>query len=175
MSAEASGYRTTTTKVPDVPAQPASIHGAPPLRPMTQHKSKTVATWLALSLGVLGAHRFYLYGQRDLLAWLHPLPSLAGLLGVLRMRNLGQDDWLASLLIPVLGLMISQSMLMAIVCGLTSDDIWRDKHNPGAAVVPTTWFPVLGVVLALLLGGTVLMGTVAFSGQRFFEWQLGPP
>ena len=31
---------------------------------------------------------------------------------------------------------------------------------------------MLGVIVALLLGASVLMGTVAFSGQRFFEWQL---
>jgi hypothetical protein len=30
---------------------------------------------------------------------------------------------------------------------------------------------VIGVVLALLLGGTVLMGTLAFGGQMFFEYQ----
>jgi hypothetical protein len=29
----------------------------------------------------------------------------------------------------------------------------------------------LGAVLALMIGGIVLMGTIAFSGQRFFEWQ----
>jgi hypothetical protein len=32
---------------------------------------------------------------------------------------------------------------------------------------------VLGVVVALMVGGVVLMGTIAFSGQKFFEWQLG--
>jgi hypothetical protein len=32
---------------------------------------------------------------------------------------------------------------------------------------------VLGVIVALMLGGIVLMGTIAFAGQRFFEWQQG--
>ena len=36
----------------------------------------------------------------------------------------------------------------------------------------TAWAPVLGVILALMLGGAALMGTIAFSGQKFFEWQL---
>jgi hypothetical protein len=27
-------------------------------------------------------------------------------------------------------------------------------------------------VLALMIGGIVLMGTIAFAGQRFFEWQM---
>ena len=44
-------------------------------------KSKTLATWIALALGSLGAHRFYLHGSRDRWAWLHPLPALLGLVG----------------------------------------------------------------------------------------------
>jgi hypothetical protein len=34
---------------------------------------------------------------------------------------------------------------------------------------------VLGAIAALMIGGAVLMGTIAFSGQKFFEWQLAPP
>jgi hypothetical protein len=30
---------------------------------------------------------------------------------------------------------------------------------------------VLGVVVALLVGGAVLMGTLAFGGQKYFEYQ----
>jgi hypothetical protein len=134
-------------------------------------KSKTLATWLALTLGSLGAHRFYLHGRHDLWAWLHPLPTLLGLAGALRMRNLGQDDHAAWLLIPLLGLMLSYSMLSAIVCGLTSDDKWAERYNPGQPVRPTGWGPVIGVVVALLVGGTVLMGTLAFAGQMYFEYQ----
>lgn len=136
-------------------------------------RSKTVATWLALALGAVGAHRFYLHGRRDLLAWLHPLPTAAGLLGVLRMRNLGVDDGQAWVLIPLLGLMLSQAMLCAIVYGLTPDEKWDARHNPGQPLRATAWAPVLGAIFALLLGGTVLMGTIAFAGQMFFEWQLG--
>ena len=134
-------------------------------------RSKTVATWLALLVGSLGAHRFYLYGWRDKLAWLHPLPALLGLAGAVRMNNLGQDDRASWLLIPLLGLMLSIGMLAAMVYGLMPDEKWAARHRPGAAVQPTGWGPVLGVVLALLLGGTVLMGTLAFGGQMFFEYQ----
>ena len=134
-------------------------------------KSKTLATWLALTLGSLGAHRFYLYGRRDKLAWLHPLPTLLGTAGALRMQNLGQDDHAAWLLIPLLGLMLSISMLTAILYGLTSDERWAERHNPGLPVRATSWGPVIGVVVALLVGGTVLMGTLAFGGQMYFEYQ----
>ena len=142
-----------------------------------RYRSKTVVAWLALLLGTLGLHRLYLYGSGDRLAWLHPLPTVAGLVGAIRMRNLGQDDQLAGLLIPVLGLMISLAMLAAIVYALTPDDKWDARHNPGHAVVATGWGPVLAAIAALLLGGTVLTGTIAYSGQKFFEWQLeaAPP
>jgi hypothetical protein len=140
--------------------------------PMTTYRSKTLCTWLALIGGTLGLHRFYLYGKRDLLGWLYLAPTALGLLGVWRMRELGQDDQLAWLLIPALGLALSAAMLTCIVYGLTPDERWDLRHNPGQAGASTTWGPVFAVVLALLFGGTVLTGTVAFGGQKFFEWQL---
>jgi TM2 domain-containing membrane protein YozV len=136
------------------------------------YRSKTIATWLALLLGALGAHRFYLHGPRDALAWLHWPPTALGLAGWVRMHNLGQDDPIAWLLLPLLGLMLSQAMLFAIVQGLTPDERWDSRHNPGAPVHRTRWGPVVGVVLALLLGGIVLMSTIAFSIQHWFEWQM---
>ena len=134
-------------------------------------RSKTLATWLALTGGSLGAHRFYLHGWRDRWAWLHPLPTLAGLAGAVRMHNLGQDDHVAWLLIPLLGLMLTLGMLAAIVIGLTPDERWAQRHHPDGLLRPTGWAPVLGAILALMLGGTVLMGTLAFGGQMFFEYQ----
>ena len=137
----------------------------------TRGRSKTVATWLALTLGSLGAHRFYLYGWRDRWAWLHPLPTLLGLGGAIRMNNLGQDDRVAWLLIPVLGLMLVISMGAAILAGLTPDEQWARRHHPDGQVRATGWAPVLGAILALMLGGVALMGTLAFGGQMFFEYQ----
>jgi hypothetical protein len=136
------------------------------------YKSKTLATWLALLGGSLGLHRFYLHGARDTLAWLHPLPTAAGLWGVDRMLRLGQDDQLAWLLLPLLGLMLAQAALCAIVYGLTSDTRWDERHNPGLPAHATAWGPVLGVIAALMVGATALMATIAFSGQRYFEWQV---
>jgi hypothetical protein len=136
------------------------------------YKSKTLAAWLALIGGVIGLHRFYLEGPGDRLAWLHLPPSGAGLIGVLRMRELGQDDRLSWILIPLLGLMIAQAMLHAIVYGLTADERWDERRNGGRRGPATGWAPVLAVIAALLVGATVLMGTIAFSGQKFFEWQL---
>jgi len=134
-------------------------------------KSKTLATWLALLLGSIGAHRFYLRGARDTLAWLHPWPTLAGLAGLQRMQALGQDDRLAWLLLPLLGLMLAQAAMHAIVYGLTPDERWDARWNDGRASAASGWGAVLGVIAALAIGATALMATIAFSGQRFFEWQ----
>lgn len=140
--------------------------------PDRHYRSKTVAAWLALSLGTLGLHRMYLRGLRDPWAWLHPLPTAVGLLGVLRLRELGQDDHLAWALIPLLGAMISMAAMTAIVYALTPDEKWDARHNPGHPVTATGWGPVLAAVLSLLLGGGIFMGTIAYGGQKFFEWQL---
>lgn len=136
------------------------------------YRSKTLAAWLALGLGALGAHRLYLYGLRDRGLWLYLPPTLIGGVGALRLRALGPEDALGSLLVPLLGLMLALAMLQAILLALTPDERWDARHNPGHAVTPTGWGAVLAAIVALLLGGTVLMATLAFSGQRFFEWQL---
>jgi uncharacterized membrane protein len=91
---------------------------------------------------------------------------------VARLRNLGQDDPVAWLLIPVLGLTISAVMLTAIVYALTPDDRWDSRHNPGQTGAAAGWGAVLAAIAALLLGGATLMGTVAYSGQKYFEWEL---
>ena len=139
---------------------------------MQRYKSKTLSTWIALIGGSFGLHRFYLHGPRDTLAWLHAVPTLVGLAGLQRAIELGQDDQLAWLLLPVLGLMLSQAALCAIVYGLTPDERWDARHNPQLPARATTWGPILGVIAALLIGATALMATIAYGGQRFFEWQV---
>ena len=76
------------------------------------------------------------------------------------------------MLIPVLGLMIALGMLCAILYGLTPDEKWDATRNPGHAPTRTAWGPVLGVIAALMLGAAILMGTIAFSIQKLFEWDL---
>lgn len=144
------------------PPEPADGH----------YRSKTIATWLAVITGTLGLHRLYLRGWRDVWGWLHPIPSGLGLIGILRVRDLGQDDPIAWILMPLLGLMIAQSMLVAIVWGLTPDERWDARHNPGMMPVRTAWGPVLGAITALLIGAAALMSTIAFGVQKLFEWEL---
>jgi hypothetical protein len=135
-------------------------------------QSKTLATWLAFLFGSLGLHRFYLRGWGDAWGWLHVPPTLLGAYGVNRMLELGQDDRLAWALIPLLGLSITASMVAAIVHGLTADELWNARFNPTAPPCTSGWGAVFGVLGALIVGATVMIATIAFSGQRYFESQI---
>jgi hypothetical protein len=139
------------------------------------YKSKTLATWMAVVGGCFGLHRFYLHGPKDLMGWLVVLPTLLGLYGVQRMRHIGVDDHLAWALIPLLGVTLSIAMVSALVLGLTSDEKWQARFNPNGPVQPTGWIVIIGVITALSLGAGVLMATIAFSAQRYFEYQSAPP
>ncbi|CAN5218545.1 NINE protein [soil metagenome] len=135
------------------------------------YKSKTLATWIAFIGGALGLHRFYLHGLRDGWGWLFPLPTLIGLYGVQRMKLLGADDHLAWVLIPFVGITVAAAMISAIVCGLTPDDKWNARFNPRGAAHTTGWATIIGVIFALIVGAGVLMATLAFSAQRYFEYE----
>jgi hypothetical protein len=134
-------------------------------------RSKTVAAWLALVGGSLGLHRFYLYGASDLLAWLHPWPTLAGAYGFWRMREFGVDDTTGAALVPLLGVMMAATMLSAIVYGLTTDARWAERHGgrDPATTSRSGWPAITAVVLALAGGATITMATIAFTAQRYFE------
>jgi hypothetical protein len=139
---------------------------------MSTYKSKTLAAWLAFLGGGLGLHRFYLYGSRDVWGWLWWIPTLVGAYGVHRALKLGQDDQLAWLLVPLLGMALASAMLAAIVYGLMPDEKWNARFNPQGKTHDSGWAVVFAVVLSLLIGATVLMSTIAFSGQRYFEYQI---
>ncbi|WP_422014426.1 hypothetical protein [Roseateles sp.] len=135
-------------------------------------KHKAVATWLALLVGVFGVHRFYLHGLKDRWGWLFPLPTLLGFIGLQRMEHLGQDDRLAWALIPLLGVSLVAALLSGIIYGLTPDERWNARFNAGRPASAGGWPAIIGVVLCLLIGGTTLMATIAFSAQRYFESQV---
>jgi hypothetical protein len=139
-------------------------------------KNKTLATWLALVLGPLGAHRFYLRGFTDVWAWtMLPLTSL-GLLGVWRAQRFGVDDVASWVLVPLLGIMIAVGCLSALVYGLSSREQWNARYNTSAgpehAAGATNWFTVLALVAALMIGATSFLASLAYSFQRYFEVQI---
>ena len=139
-------------------------------------KNKTVAAWLAFVGGPLGLHRFYLHGLGDMLGWLLPIPTALGLYGIQRVQQWGQDDRLSWVLIPLLGLTIAACALIAILYGLSSTERWNQRFNPQAAenAVPgsTNWLTIGAVALALMVGAGVLMASLAYSFQHYFEYQI---
>jgi hypothetical protein len=139
-------------------------------------KNKTLAAWLAFLGGPLGLHRFYLHGLADLLGWALPIPTALGLYGMERVMKYGVDDQWSWVLIPLLGFTIAGCALTAIVYGLMTREKWNARFNqpaaPDAAAGQTSWLTIGAVALALLVGTTVLMASIAFSFQRYFEYQI---
>ena len=139
-------------------------------------KSKTVAAWLAFVGGPLGLHRFYLHGLGDLLGWALPIPTALGLYGLQRIGEFGVDDQASWVLVPLLGFTVAGCALSAIVYGLTDQPKWNRRFNggrdPDAPAGATRWSTIFAVVLALLVGTTVLMASIVYSFQRYFEHQV---
>jgi hypothetical protein len=139
-------------------------------------KNKTAALWLTLIGGPLGLHRMYLRGKFDAIAVALAVASLAGLYGVYRARSFGVDDQLSWALIPLLGFTAAGCALNAIVYGLMSTESWNARFNPSmpkeSRQGETGRLTVVGLATALFFGTTVLMATLAFSFQRYFEYQV---
>ena len=139
-------------------------------------KNKTVAAWLTFLGGPLGLHRFYLYGPGDLLGWMLPIPTALGLYGIERVQQLGLDDHWSWVLIPLLGFTIAGGALRAILYGLATPERWNARFNPtapaDAAPGQTHWFTIGAIVASLMIGTAVLMASLAFSFQRYFEYQI---
>lgn len=115
-----------------------------------------------------------LKGFTDPLGWLLPVPTALGWYGVQRALELGQDDVTSWVLIPLLGFNMAGCALNAIVYGLMSMVQWNSKFNQDAENPSgqTNWLTIFGVATALLMGTTVLMASIVFSFQRYFENQI---
>ena len=121
------------------------------------HKNKTLATALALSLGVLGAHRFYLHGGVDRLGLLH-ISSLP-IAGLIFSNAHGINPFYALLPLLVSGI---AACIEALVIGLTPDDKWDMRFNAGSRMASrSTWILAVLLVLTLLVGTTALIGTIS--------------
>lgn len=142
-------------------------------RPRGYRRSKTATTWITFLFGSIGLHRFYLHGWRDPWGWLYIWPTLVGVYGVLRIREIGLDDRLSWVLIPVLGLMLSATMLRAILYGLMSDEAWHARF-PDGPMRESGLLNVIGLLVTMFVGSIVLISTIAFGAQCFFEYQMNP-
>ena len=121
------------------------------------HKNKTLATALALFLGTLGAHRFYLHGPVDRIGLLHAgsLPLAA----LLYSQADGLHEFYAWL--PLLISSIA-AFISALVIGLSPDDKWDARFNAGSGKQSRSNWPLaILLVLTLLVGTTVLIATIS--------------
>ena len=139
-------------------------------------KNKTLAAWLSFVGGPLGLHRFYLRGIGDLLGWALPIPTALGLYGIQRVKQYGLDDPWSWALIPLLGFTIAGCALTAIVYGLMTPEKWNARFNAQAVGTSTAgntnWLTIVAVVVSLMVGATVLMSSIAYSFQSYFQYQV---
>lgn len=124
---------------------------------MPRHKNKTHATLLALLFGSVGLHRFYLYGRKDFWGWLH-----AATVPLSALLVLGNPEASAIFTAMPLVLSVLAGFLETLVIGVTPDEKWDARHNPGSGRQSDTRWPVpLMLVLALAFGFTALVAAIA--------------
>lgn len=124
----------------------------------TSHKNKTFSTLLAILLGGIGAHRFYLYGKKDLWAWASALTY--ALLAFAAVAQLPQSVFIAFLTLVIISFFAG--LISALVIGLTPDEKWDAQHNADSGRSSnSSWFVILLVALTFALGSTALIATIA--------------
>ena len=120
------------------------------------HKNKTLATALALILGTLGAHRFYLHGAVDRLGLLHV--SSLPIAGLIFSYAHGANPFYALLPLLVSGI---AACIEALVIGLTPDERWDARFNGAGTRSESNWLLALLLVATMLVGTTVLIATMS--------------
>ena len=121
------------------------------------HKNKTFAAALALITGGAGLHRFYLYGTKDLWAWMHVLlcAVTAGLMLAYPDRLLLLNT--APLIVSVLIAAIATFMI-----GLMPDEKWDALHNlESDQASNSSWIIAVLMVSNLAYSTTLLLITIA--------------
>ncbi|GAB3428953.1 NINE protein [Massilia solisilvae] len=123
----------------------------------SRHKNKTIATLLALILGGLGAHRFYIKNPTDRIGLLHLCSvPVAGL--VYGLGHAPNPFWV---LLPLL-VSYSAGFIEALVIGLTPDEKWDATYNAGSGTQSrSNWVVVVLLVATMLVGTTVVIATMS--------------
>lgn len=128
---------------------------------MSRHHNKTFATTLALLLGGLGAHRFYLRGSVDKLGLIHLMSvPLCGLV-----VGLAPD---ANWFYKVLPLLVSYvaGFIEGFVIGLASDEQFDARYNAGSGQRSESGW-MLAVVLVTMMAVAAVVAIGALS--RLFD------
>jgi drug/metabolite transporter (DMT)-like permease len=155
--------------VPAETRSPAPQSVIPP-RSGLPFKSKTVTAGLAFLLGVVGAHRFYLFGLRDKFGWAHVVGTLLGVRGVTLLMAGERASATAWVLAIVGAISLLSAFLAAIVYGLRPDARWDARFNSESGRASRSgWTVIFIVILSLFIGAVALMGGLAISFQAYFE------
>ncbi|RDU97156.1 NINE protein [Trinickia dinghuensis] len=140
----------------------------------TRFRSKTLTALLAFLFGSLGAHRFYLYGRRDLFGWAHLIGLALGIPGVLLLIATQRASVLGWALAVPGAVSLFAAFLAAIVYGLRPDEKWDAQFNAEQTNRSRSGWPVIFVVIfSLFIGALLLMTGLAVSFQTYFESQGG--
>lgn len=136
-------------------------------------RSKTVTAALAFFLGSLGAHRFYLYGKRDMYGWAHAIFTLLGIPGVLLLIASERASMLGWILAVPGAVSLFAAFLAAIVYGLRPDQKWDAQFNSQTPQRSRSgWAVIFVVIFSLFIGAMLLMTGLAVSFQTYFESQV---
>ncbi len=136
-------------------------------------RSKTLTAALAFLFGSIGAHRFYLYGWRDVFGWAHLLGTLIGIPGFLLLSASERTAHLGWWLAMPGAISLLAAFLAAIVYGLRPDEKWDAQFNAGTGKHSRSgWTVVIIVSFSLLIGAFLLMTSLALSFQTYFESQV---
>lgn len=144
-----------------------------PVPTSTYFRSKTITAALAFFLGTLGAHRFYLYGPRDLFGWAHLIGTLIGIPGAMLLAASERTSMLVWVLAFPGSVSLLAAFLAAIVYGLRPDEKWDRQFNAHTQRTSRSgWTVIFVVIFSLLIGAFLLMTGLAISFQTYFEGQV---
>ncbi|WP_454826197.1 NINE protein [Paraburkholderia xenovorans] len=136
-------------------------------------RSKTMTAALAFFFGSLGAHRFYLYGKRDIYGWAHVIGMLIGIPGAMLVVASDRASMLGWMLALPGAASLLAAFLAAIVYGLRPDEKWDAQFNAQTQRKSRSgWTVIFVVIFSLLIGAFLLMTGLAISFQTYFEGQV---
>lgn len=127
---------------------------------MHNHKNKTIAAFGAALLGAFGAHRFYLYGKKDVAGWAHAASVPMALAAAISLP--AHPVFFLCLPIIISALLGS---IEALIIGLTPDEKWDATHNTLSGESSKSGWPL--AVLLVLTFGAGAIGLIAVIARSF--------
>lgn len=131
----------------------------------THHKNKTLSTLLAVFLGGIGVHRFYVHGAKDFWAWNYLFAFILFASAAFLARS---TDTLTITLLALFPVSVFAGWIEAIVTGLTPDAKWDARHNAHSQRKSASGWPLIVLlVMTFGLGITTFIFCVARATDIF--------